>query len=770
MLTSLCPPPRSRYDFGVSQAAPQPTDDLRPTLRRIFGFGSFRPDQEGIVRASLAGQDVLAVMPTGGGKSLCYQLPACLMPGVCVVVSPLISLMKDQVDAARANGLRAAYYNSSLSAADCSAVARALRADELDLLYVSPERFGLGRGPQPRYMAVGDPGFVELLQAVRICLLAVDEAHCVSEWGHDFRPDYLELSQLAALFPAVPLAAFTATATHRVQKDIVERLGLRRPHLVRASFNRPNLFYQVEPKLDPERQLADFLRSRKGQSAIVYRTTRDNVKQTADALVAAGIRALPYHAGLDARTRQQHQDAFSRDQVDVIVATIAFGMGIDKSNVRYVIHGDLPKNIESYYQETGRAGRDGAPAQCLLLFSLADVPTLRFFINKIEGPVEREAASQKLARMIDFAQSSSCRRRQLLRYFGEEYPRPNCGACDICSGSVIMRDASVDAQKVMSAVARTGGSLEAGGIVDIVTGADSETLRAAGWHAIKTFGVGKDKGPQHWRAIIDELLLQGQLRADAPTQALAITPTGEQVLFGRRTFHLLERDQATGRARPGGAEACLEAGYDPVLFEALRRRRLRIARAQNVPPFVVMSDRTLQEMARRRPRTLQAMSRISGVGEVKLQRYGRDFVEEVNLYISGLHVAPNTRTHYWGNPPPAPPAGTPKRTCKPSGDSLAITWELLRQGLKPEEVAARRELSKSTILRHMVKLILRGQPLSISSLVTPEQRAQLEGLFAAHGTDSLTKVLEACNYACTFDQASLVRAILRRAAGGAQGT
>ena len=612
-----------------------PTDqnqgDLHQTLRRVFGFDRFRADQEGIVRAILAGRDVFAVMPTGGGKSLCYQLPACLRSGVCVVISPLISLMKDQVDAARANGLRAAYWNSSLDGGERADVARALQAGELNLLYVSPERFALG-------------GFLDTLKQVHISLLAVDEAHCVSEWGHDFRPDYLTLSDLVDHFPTTPLAAFTATATHRVQEDIVKRLRLRKPHIVRASFDRPNLFYQVEPKTDADTQIAEFLSGRKGQAAIVYRTTRKDVTATADYLAAVGIRALPYHAGMDSAQRQRNQDAFSRDDADVIVATIAFGMGIDKSNVRYVIHADLPKNLEGYYQETGRAGRDGAAAQCLLLFGMADVPTLRFFIRKIEDATEQQVASTKLAQMIDFAESTICRRKRLLGYFGETYSATDCHACDICSGPVRIDDGSVDAQKVMSAIARTDGKFAAERIVQIVLGTDSEELRALGCHTLKTFGVGKDKSETHWHQVLAELLRQGCLEAQEGSTALMMTSVGKDVLFGRRPFCLLQKAKAAGKAKvPHKArltKAAMvraddeDAPYDTGLFEALRKWRRQAAQEANVPPFVVMSDRTLQDICRRLPRTLAAMAGVTGIGEAKLRRFGPEIIEEVGVFLA----------------------------------------------------------------------------------------------------------------------------------------
>jgi ATP-dependent DNA helicase RecQ len=391
------------------------------TLKTVFGFQSFRPNQESIIKNILHGRNVFAVMPTGGGKSLCYQLPATVMHGTAVVISPLISLMKDQVDAAVENGIRAAFMNSSMNADEVSDVYRMLKYNKIKLLYIAPERFAM-------------PHFLERLKTVAISLFAIDEAHCISEWGHDFRPDYLGLSLIPKMFPGVPIAAFTATATQRVQADIIDKIGIRKPHIVRASFNRPNLFYEVKAKSKVELQILKFLRDRPGESGIIYRTTRDSVMETADFLKSKGIAVLPYHAGLSADERSKNQEAFNRDEVQVVVATIAFGMGIDKSNLRFVIHADLPKNIEAYYQETGRAGRDGEPAHCLLFFGRGDIPKIRYFINDMTDDKERFIAIQKLNQTVGFASHNVCRRKQLLTFFGEDYPRDNCGACDICSG------------------------------------------------------------------------------------------------------------------------------------------------------------------------------------------------------------------------------------------------------------------------------------------------------------------------------------------------
>ena len=432
----------------------------------------------------------------------------------------------------------------------------------------------------------------------------------------------------------MPLAAFTATATPRVQRDITDRLGLRDPHMVRASFNRPNLFYHVVPKDNVKRQILRFVREHPGEGGIVYRTTRESVEQTAAHLAEAGVRACAYHAGLDAEVRKRHQDAFSRDEVDVVVATIAFGMGIDKSNVRFVLHGDLPKNVESYYQETGRAGRDGEPAQCVLLFSGGDVPKVRYFVEQIADDAQRAIAMRKLYDMVGYCTVNACRRRQLLGYFGEELPDDNCGACDVCTARVEQVDATTEAQMALSAVARTDETYGAAHVVDIVTGADTQRVRRLGHDRIKTYGVGKDKPKAFWRRLVDDLVAQGCLERDeGEYPVLHLTPKGRDVLYGRATFHVL-RQREVRRRRRRGAEVEAVEGCDAGLFDALRAVRTRLAREQNVPPYVVFSDRTLREMARRLPVTAGQMRAVTGVGDRKLERYGRQFLEAIRAYAA----------------------------------------------------------------------------------------------------------------------------------------
>ncbi|MBI5666237.1 MAG: DNA helicase RecQ, partial [Nitrospirae bacterium] len=587
-------------DNGVNTASP-----VFDTLKKVFGFQSFRPNQEEIITNILEKKDVFAVMPTGGGKSLCYQLPARLMKGTTVVISPLISLMKDQVDAALENGISAAYINSSLSPEEATSVFRSLRNNSLDLLYIAPERFAM-------------PGFVETLKTVSISLFAIDEAHCISEWGHDFRPDYLSLANIAKTFRETPVAAFTATATSKVQNDIIIKLGLRSPFTIRASFDRPNLYYRVESKRELKTQVLDIIRKYPGEPGIIYRTTRDSVTNMADMLKENGISALPYHAGLSQEERKTNQEAFNKDEVNVITATIAFGMGIDKSNVRFVIHADLPKNIEGYYQETGRAGRDSEPAECVLFFGREDIPKIKYFIDQMPDEAERAVAMDKLNQMIRYASHNVCRRRQLLGYFGEAYGDKNCCACDICTGKVEKVDITIDAQILMSAMSRTGQRFGTMHIVDIVMGADTKRVRELEHDKIKTYGAGKDRDKNHWRFIVDELLAQDIIHQDGDRYpVLKLTEKGKPILFGKEKVSGLKREGPKKKPRPvkGGDED----HYDKALFERLRVLRKKLADGQGVPPYIVFSDKTLREMCRRYPANLSDMAGITGVGAAKLE-------------------------------------------------------------------------------------------------------------------------------------------------------
>ncbi len=714
------------------------------TLKTVFGFHTFRPNQEAIIKSILNRRDAFAAMPTGGGKSLCYQLPARMMQGTAIVISPLISLMKDQVDSARGNGIAAAYMNSSLSHQEVSDLYRMLKGGKIELLYIAPERFAM-------------PAFLEALKEVPISLFAIDEAHCISEWGHDFRPDYLSLSIISKTFPDAPIAAFTATATSKVQEDIRKKLGLRSPFVVRASFNRPNLFYQVERKTDAELQILEFLKAHPAESGIIYRTTRDSVMEMVDFLIENSVSSLPYHAGLATEIRNKNQDAFNRDEALVIVATIAFGMGIDKSNVRFVVHADLPKNIEGYYQETGRAGRDGEPAHCLLLFGRGDISKLRYFIDQITDPAERSIALEKLNEVIGFATHNVCRRKRLLGYFGEEYASDNCRSCDICSGAHEQFDITRDAQIVLSAIFRTQERFGIRHIVDIVTGSDTKRIRLLQHDKIKTYGAGRDKDKGHWRFIIDELFAQDVIRQEGdPYPVLKLTEKGKNVLYGKEMVAALKKEDIKAKPLARGDIA----GYDAALFEILRSVRKRIAEGEQVPPFVVFSDKTLHEMCRYYPAMPSEMRRISGVGDKKLERYGNAFLDEIKRYLSknpGIQIPyPQSNDNS---------AGIRRAREKKTGETVEETYRLLRQGLLIEDIARERNLALSTIAAHVERLIQKGCDIDIDRLIEPAKRQRIEKLFLNLQEWNLTPVVESLDGAVSYEDARLARAWLRRGEG-----
>lgn len=733
--------PRSRQ-AGRPQASLENVDgkNLHAALRSVFGFESFRPGQERIVRAILGGKDVFAVMPTGGGKSLCYQLPAHMLPGTCVVVSPLISLMKDQVDAALQVGLRAAYINSSQPDSERVAMLERLSAGTLDLVYVSPERLAMDQ-------------FLGHLCRANICLLAIDEAHCISEWGHDFRPDYLFLSEAVTRLPDIPVAAFTATATQGVQRDTIARLGLRDPYVHRASFNRPNLFYRIEPKTDALEQILRFVLSRPDQPGIVYRATRKSVEETVDVLREHGVDARAYHAGLSDQERARNQEAFSRDEVTVVVATIAFGMGIDKPNVRYVVHGDVPKNIESYYQETGRAGRDGDPAHCRLFFGRGDIPKIRYFIDQIENDKERSRVTAALNRMVAFAGSSECRRRCLLGYFGESLTEENCGGCDICAGDHERVEATTDAQKLLSAIARTDERFGVGHIVDIVAGGDTKRIRMFNRDRLPTWGSGRDRKKKYWRELMDDLLAQGivsQTEDRRPT--LRLSSRAWEILNAKEQVFVMRRREQKSEARETAP-----VDHDRELFERLRAVRLRLAREQDVPPYVVFGDRALREMARLLPMTEEELLMVPGVGATKLARYGEVFLGEIAAYaqnrtsraIEGVRAA-----------------ARPKATGRKRGETIEETRRYLEQGLGLEEIAENRGLVVGTIASHVEKLIEQGRITDIDRFVERDRQRKIAKLFEVHGTEALAPVVAASEGAVGYEEAKLVRAWVRAGGGG----
>ena len=589
-------------------------------LRHVFGFDQFRGEQAEVVDCLIDGGDALVLMPTGGGKSLCYQLPALLRPGTGIVVSPLIALMQDQVEALRQLGIAAACLNSSLAPGEADAVERQFVAGELDLLYVAPER-------------LLTPRFLSLLDRVPLALFAIDEAHCVSQWGHDFRPEYRELTALHERWPGVPRIALTATADAPTRREIVERLRLEDARQFVGSFDRPNIRYRVAAKDDGRRQLLAFLESRRGASGIVYCLSRRKVEATAGFLAESGFDALPYHAGLDTRIRSANQRRFLQEDGVVIVATIAFGMGIDKPDVRFVAHLDLPKSIEGYYQETGRAGRDGDPADAWLAYGLGDAVLLRRMIEEGEAGEERKRLERrKLDALLGYCESTTCRRQQLLAYFGEPHPG-QCGNCDNCLQPPATWDGTVAAQKALSCVYRTGQRFGAAHLVDVLRGADTAKVRQFGHDALSTYAIGGDLDAGQWRSVFRQLVAGGLLDVDIEGHgALRLTAASEEVLKGRRTLSMRLEPPARERKRARAARKAEAAPADlPVdamaRFDQLREWRATMAREQNVPAYVIFHDATLRAIALADPDGLDALRLINGVGDRKLERYGEAVLE-----------------------------------------------------------------------------------------------------------------------------------------------
>jgi ATP-dependent DNA helicase RecQ len=617
------------------------TDTAAHILRSVFGYQGFRPNQQQIIETLLRGDDAFVLMPSGGGKSLCYQIPAMLRAGTGIVVSPLISLMKDQVDALRANGVAAAAYNSSLDPTEARRVLAEFHAGGLDLLYVSPERV-VSDGFLERLAALEDGG--EATGAgdgagAGLALIAVDEAHCISQWGHDFRPEYVELGRLRERFPGVPIIALTATADPHTREDVREKLGLEQAACYISSFDRPNIRLRVVDKHNPHSQLKAFLATHEGEAGVIYCSTRRRTEEVAAHLRERGIAADAYHAGLPAEERARVQEAFIFDQIQIVVATVAFGMGIDKTNVRFVVHWDLPQHLEGYYQEIGRSGRDGLPAEALLLFGWEDVPRVRALIEAGENP-ERVAVEQhKLSAMVGFTQASSCRRRVLLGYLGERMEE-DCGNCDVCLEPPELYDATVDAQKALSCVYRLGGRFGVGHVIDVLRGSQKERVFELGHDRLSTYGIGADASVDAWRSLLQQLVHRGYLVQEmGQYPVIRLAQAAMPVLRGAETLMLARPRVKVSRAEDGGgrkrrsrraAQGDLGTGaqsaVDDELFEALRALRREIADREGVPPYVVFHDATLREMAAARPLSEGELLDVGGVGEKKLEKYGAEFL------------------------------------------------------------------------------------------------------------------------------------------------
>ncbi len=640
-------------------------------------------------------------MPTGGGKSLCYQIPALIFDGMTVVISPLIALMKDQVDALRNNGIEAAFLNSTQTNAEQVEVFRAVRSGKLKLLYVAPERL-LQSGDQ----------FLDFLRGVNISLFAIDEAHCISSWGHDFRPEYLRLAVLKTEFPQIPLIALTATADKLVRKDIFDRLNIPKAELFISSFNRPNIFYAVEPKRNSYSQLLDYLEKRKDESGIIYCLSRSSVDSLAADLRDEGFSALAYHAGMDKRTRDKHQESFLKDETKIIVATIAFGMGIDKSNVRFVVHMDLPKNVESYYQETGRAGRDGLRSDALLFFSWADVIKLKGFAEVEGNAKQSEIMLRKLDLMGKFGDLKTCRRKFLLNYFSEELSE-NCGNCDNCTTTFERFDGTVIAQKALSAVYRTGQRFGLSYLVDLLRGSNSAKIRDEHKN-LKTYGVGADVSKDNWYEYFRDLIAQGFLaQSEGQYPILMLTETSMDVLAGKTTVSLIKLKIKEEKKQKLVAD--ISVPYIRDLFDNLRQVRTVIARSENVPPYVVFSDATLVEMAAYLPQSDWELRKISGVGDLKFEKYGADFLNEVRNYCRKNNLVSRIDLK------------SPKRERKPrtkrdgdGRDTYQKSLDLFRDGLSIPEIARERGFGVSTIEGHLARFIPDGK-VRLDELVPVEK-------------------------------------------------
>ncbi len=677
------------------------TARAREILKHQFGFDSFRMNQEQVIESVLQKKDCVVLMPTGGGKSLCYQIPALMLDGLTVVISPLIALMKDQVDALKNNGIEAAFLNSTQTGRQQVEVFQDIRNGKLKLLYVAPERL-LQSGDQ----------FLDFLRSINLSLFAIDEAHCISSWGHDFRPEYIKLGRLKSNFPAIPVIALTATADKLVRKDIVELLKIPGAERFVSSFNRPNIFYAVEPKRNSYNQLLDYLEKRRDESGIIYCLSRSSVDALAADLRNEGFSALAYHAGLDKETREKNQELFLKDEAKIVVATIAFGMGIDKSNVRFVVHMDLPKNIESYYQETGRAGRDGLQSDALLFFSWGDVIKLKGFAE-VEGNREQsDIMLKKLDTMGKFGDIKTCRRRFLLNYFSEETVEV-CGNCDNCNTTFERFDGTIIAQKALSAVYRTGQRFGMSYLIDFLRGSEAKTIRDEHKN-IKTYGIGSDISKNNWFDYFKDLISQNYLaQTEGQYPVIVLTEKCDDVLRGNAQVELIK--VKIKEEKKSSLVSDVQHEYFADLFDDLKRTRTALAKGENVPPYVVFSDATLIEMATYLPLDIDGMRKISGVGDLKLDKYGRDFLYDIRNYCKRKNL------------PSRIDLKSPRRERKvrtkrgPTGDdTYTVSLKMFRAGRAIDEIASERGMVRSTIENHLVQFIPTGE-LQLGELVPADK-------------------------------------------------
>ena len=714
------------------------SQNLQTTLKKYFGYDQFRPEQEEIINSVLSGQDNFVLMPTGGGKSLCFQLPALELPGLTLVVSPLIALMKDQVDALKANGVAAAFINSSQLPAEIYQIQQQARSSKLKILYIAPER-----------MASRD--FREYLQSLKISLIAIDEAHCISEWGHDFRPDYRNLQQLKSLFPKVPIIALTATATAKVRHDIINQLSINDAKVFVTGFNRPNLQLKVIAKKEARAKLLKLLKGYKGESVIIYCFSRKDTEKLAAELKKEGYKALAYHAGLDAERRKKNQELFIRDEVHIMIATIAFGMGIDKPDVRLVIHYTFPKSLEGYYQEIGRAGRDGLKSDCVMFYTYADAAKHQFFIRDIDDDDLRRQAEKKLQEVTDFAETKLCRRKHILKYFGEDFPGTNCESCDNCTCERYNFDATIVTQKILSAILRTDSRFGDNHIIAVLRGRKTDKVIGYGHDKLSVHGLCKDISDDQLKDIINQLIQIGFLnKSNDAYGTLTLTGLAKKFLIDKEQLELTATtpEPEEKKARKKG-----DLEYDQELFEQLRLLRKQLADEANVPPFVIFSDNSLQEMAYYFPANKVSFAKISGVGASKLDKYADDFLPAIIAYAKA-----NGKTSL-------EIGSVNKKTITTKAldnKTTALVLGLINKKAGIEAMAKKLKLTQITIANHIDSLISSGANINLDYLKPkPELYAKIKAAFGEYGDEKLKPVFEALDGSVDYDTLRAVRLVLK---------
>ncbi|MBB64858.1 MAG: DNA helicase RecQ [Waddliaceae bacterium] len=704
-------------------------------LQEVFGFDSWRPLQEEAVNGVLSGQDAVVLMPTGGGKSLCYQIPALVKEGITIVISPLIALMKDQVEALRANGVGAAFWNSTTHSDELFCIIDGLRSGQIKLLYVAPER-------------LQHESFRRITTEVPVALCAIDEAHCISDWGHDFRPEYRNLSYLKTLFPKVPLIALTATATMKVMDDIVASLQLKNPLTLRGSFDRTNLFYEVRQKQQVYKQILHYLNSEERGAGIIYCSSRKKVDTLAERLSADGFSVLPYHAGLTAEQRENNQDAFMKDQVQIIVATIAFGMGVDKSNIRFVIHHDLPKSVEAYYQETGRAGRDGLPSECIVFYSYADRFTIDSLLDQIEDEKEKERAKGLFSRMLRLVNGRRCRRKAILEYFGEMYSRENCGRCDICCDKVERSDQTDISYKILSAVVRLKQNAGMGLLIDVLRGADTAQVRQRGAASLSVYGIAKDVSQTRLRDLIYELLREEYLSSsNGGFPVFFLSSKAAKTLKERQKIHLAVSEHSVTKTRERKRQKDLD--YDEVLFKALVAKRKEIADQRSLPSFVIFSDKSLQEMAYYIPLTDEEFRKISGVGQHKAAAFAQCFLELITKIAEDRGL--RSRFH---------DGKAQKKLSALPGKALEA-WGYLSRGESIDQTAKHLSLRSTTIISYIESLLEAGKKFDPAPFVDEEIMERVKPMVEDNPQIFLREIKEALDkegLETSYEELKIVRA------------